>query len=69
MYRVYDPVTEEESARAEEILQTLRERGLKIKHLEKLLLSTSIKFIASGKMRPNREVFERIISLGALYEA
>lgn len=68
MYRVYNPVSEEEQRRAEHVIRVLiEEKGIKIHQLEKMLHTTTIKKIARGHMRPPRETLERIVGLGDAY--
>lgn len=68
MYRVYDPVSEEEQRRAENVIRVLvEEKGIKIHHLAKMLHTTTIKKIAQGNMRAPRETLERIVKLGETY--
>lgn len=68
MFIQYSTTDETDAAKAASILSKLiKEKGIKVHHLEKMLRTTTIKPIASGKMRPPRETFERIIKLGETY--
>jgi hypothetical protein len=53
--------------RARRVLEKVRGKGVKVGHMERQLRNQSVGKILSGKMRPPRELYARILAWGESY--
>jgi hypothetical protein len=59
--------SDEEAMRAKRVLEEVRSKGVKVHHMQKMLCSSSVTKILAGKLRPPRELYNRILSFGTSY--